>query len=327
MSELETVMAKLPSEMWVAIARAGPGEMAFAMERVCQSWHSALVSAGDALWKPLTLARFPRIAGILRASLTDPPLYREMYRDQAKAEAAPAWLKGEPLPSLDEFVFSIEMEQAAVQHTGSIPIPAATHTWQGTMQFARAIDGLEVSAAAALGGAELRPSGGDDAEALRAWLRAYRGSAAAAAALQPGGGAGGGAGAENRRRELEALRATLTMRVFITRRHYTLRLYDPSTPFYEETATTSASRRAAWQRRALTMPSARMRGLLDPDFEPSLQPKVMMPVDDEASEAGEASEVELVLPVWLEFCCRADGTLMSTDEITDYLYFCLPWPQ
>ena len=85
MSELETVMAKLPSEMWVAIARAGPGEMAFAMERVCQSWHSALVSAGDALWKPLTLARFPRIAGILRASLTDPPPYREMYREQAEA--------------------------------------------------------------------------------------------------------------------------------------------------------------------------------------------------------------------------------------------------
>ena len=80
------------------------------------------------------------------------------------------------------------------------------------------------------------------------------------------------------------------------------------------------------------MPFARMRGLLDPDFEPSLQPKVMMPVDDdEAGEAGEAGEGsgegELVLPVWLEFCCRADGTLMNTEEITDYLYFCLPWPQ
>ena len=328
---IELVIARVPPEMWVAIARAGPGEMAFAMERVCQTWRRALISAGDTLWKPLTLARFPRVVGILRASLTDPPPYREMYRDQAKAEAAPAWLKGEPLPSLDEFVFSIEMEQAAVQQTGSIPIPATTHTWQGTMQFARAIDGLEVSAAAALGGAELRPSGGDGAKALRAWLRAYRGNAAAAA-LQAGGGAGGGAGAENRRRELEALRATLTMRVFVTRRHYTLRLYDPSTPFYEEAPTTSAPRRAAWQRRALTMPFARMRGLLDPDFEPSLQPKVMMPVDDdEAGEAGEAGEGsgegELVLPVWLEFCCRADGTLMNTEEITDYLYFCLPWPQ
>ena len=129
MSELETVMAKLPSEMWVAIARAGPGEMAFAMERVCQSWRCALVSAGDALWKPLTLARFPRIAGILRASLTGPPPYRERYRDQAKAEAAPAWLKGEPLPSLDEFIFSIEMEQAAVQPRGGEEAPplAAPH--------------------------------------------------------------------------------------------------------------------------------------------------------------------------------------------------------
>ena len=68
------------------------------------------------------------------------------------------------------------------------------------------------------------------------------------------------------------------------------------------------------------MPSARMRGLLDPDFEPSLQPKVMLPLEDEVGEG------ELVLPVWLEFCCRADGTLMSTDEITDYLCFCLPWP-
>ena len=86
--ELATVLARVPPEMWVAIARAGPGEMAFAMERVCQSWRCALVAAGDALWKPLTLARFPRIAGILRASLTDPPPYREMYRDQAKAEAA-----------------------------------------------------------------------------------------------------------------------------------------------------------------------------------------------------------------------------------------------
>ena len=85
MSELETVMARVPPEMWVAIARAGPGEMAFAMERVCQTWRCALVSAGDALWKPLTLARFPRIAGILRASLTDPPPYREMYRDEAEA--------------------------------------------------------------------------------------------------------------------------------------------------------------------------------------------------------------------------------------------------
>ena len=321
--ELETVLARVPPEMWVAIARAGPGEMAFAMERVCQSWRCALVAAGDALWKPLTLARFPRIAGILRASLTDPPPYREMYRDQAKAEAAPSWLKGEPPPSLEEFIFSIEMEQAAVQHTGSIPTPATTHAWQGTMQFERAIDGLDVSAAAALGGAELRPSGGDGAKALRAWLRAYRGNAAAAA-LQAGGGAvggaGGGAGAENRRRQLEALRATLTIRVFVTRRHYTLRLYDPSTPFHEEAPTATAPRRAAWQRRALSMPSARMRGLLDPDFEPSLQPKVMLPLEDELGEG------ELVLPVWLEFCCRADGTLMSTDEITDYLCFCLPWP-
>ena len=75
------------------------------------------------------------------------------------------------------------------------------------------------------------------------------------------------------------------------------------------------------------MPSARMRGLLDPEFEPSLQPKAMLPVYSEAAEAAEATEAELVLPVWLEFCCRADGTLMNTDEITDYLYFCLPWPQ
>ena len=46
-SELETVLARVPPEMWVAIARAGPGEMAFAMERVCQSWRCALVAAGE----------------------------------------------------------------------------------------------------------------------------------------------------------------------------------------------------------------------------------------------------------------------------------------
>ena len=50
---IELVIARVPPEMWVAIARAGPGEMAFAMERVCQTWRRALISAGDTLWKPV----------------------------------------------------------------------------------------------------------------------------------------------------------------------------------------------------------------------------------------------------------------------------------
>lgn len=293
MADLADIILRLPPEMLVAIARWS-APTAVTMERVCGAWRSALLSAGDSLWRPLTLARFPRVAGILRASPSGPPPFRALYRDQAKAEAAPLWLKGEEAPrSIDEFVFSIELQQRDACR--SVPATMCA-SWQGALQIERSNPSLEVSIAAVLGGADLQPAAAsrhDGRSGFASWWLAHE-------ELDPMQQAG--------------LRETMVMRIFVTRRHYTLRLYEGVA-----TQLRSDLHRARWQTQMLPMPHSRMQGLLDPTFHPFLHPELdLSRGDQEQLSVGRLS---------LVFSCRDDDTAMNEIEIIDYLDYCLAWPE
>ena len=306
---LDELLARLPCDACVHIARCGTGATACAMERVCSSWHEAIGEAGDALWKPLALAQFPRLAGILQASRSEPPSFRELYRDQAEAEAAPTWLKGErPRPDLNEFVFSIELLQSAWGEG----FPATVHAWQGAM---RTQDTSPNQQTAALVGAELWPAkegavaGGS--AFFRAWRRAYD-------------------AARTDYARQEDMRSMLGLRVFVTRRHGTMRIFErPAAMSLSQNAHTpwmvpgpdvgaaaaEPCRRLDWPRFGLPMPCSRTRALLDPAFEPALVPELLVPTISTCTG-------RLVL----HFTCDERGAEMNADEIVDYLDLCLPWP-
>lgn len=303
---LDELLARLPCDACVHIARCGTGATACTMERVCNSWREAIGQAGDALWKPLALAQFPRLAGIMQASCTEPPSYRELYRDQAEAETAPSWLKGErPRPALDEFVFSVELLQPAWES-----FPATVHAWQGAMHMQ---DTSPNSQTAALAGAELwsakEGAAAGGSTFFRAWRRAYD-------------------AARTDYARQEELRSLLGLRVFVTRRHRTMRIFErpaamslsqnAHTPWMVPGAAAAAEpcRWLDWPRFALPMPCSRTRALLDPAFEPALVPELLVPTISTCTG-------RLVL----HFTCDERGAEMNADEIVDYLDLCLPWPE
>ena len=110
------------------------------------------------------------------------------------------------------------------------------------------------------------------------------------------------------------LRETMVMRIFVTRRHYTLRLYEGVA-----TQLRSDLHRACWQTQMLPMPHSRMQGLLDPNFQPFLHPELdLSRGDQEQLSVGRLS---------LVFSCRDDDTAMNEIEIIDYLDYCLAWPE
>lgn len=306
----EELLAHLPSDICVHIARCGTGATACTMERVCQAWRHAISQAGDALWEPLALAQFPRLAGIMQASCTEPPSFRDLYRDQAEAETAPSWLKGErPRPALEDFVFSVELLQPAWES-----FPATVHAWQGTM---RTQDTSPNQQTAALVGAELWPAkegaAGGGSGFFRAWRRAYD-AARIDYARQ------------------EELRSLLGLRVFVTRRHRTMRIFErpaamslsqnahtpwmPGTDAGAAAAAAEPCRWLDWPRFGLPMPCSRTRALLDPAFEPALVPELLVPTISTCTGR-----------VVLHFTCDERGAEMNADEIIDYLDLCLPWPE
>ena len=98
---------QLPADLIVHVAVqlcSGPGLTR--MECTCGPWRAALRGPGreEMLWRLVTLQRFPRINGILKAKPTT-KTWREIYRLQHRT------LVARPKPKAEDFVLSFELKK------------------------------------------------------------------------------------------------------------------------------------------------------------------------------------------------------------------------
>ena len=75
-----------------------------AMSAVYRPWHAAIMARQEALWKTLTLARFPRTMGIVREQGL-PRSWKQLFWSQEMAERPPP---RNPPAQLSDFTFTIE---------------------------------------------------------------------------------------------------------------------------------------------------------------------------------------------------------------------------
>ena len=99
----------LPPEALQCIAgHAGSAQVFLVMASVCQPWAQALRGA-DHVWKQMALARFPRLASIIRLTPANRAMeicWRDHYRRQLEAECGD---KGSWRPKLSDFILTLEV--------------------------------------------------------------------------------------------------------------------------------------------------------------------------------------------------------------------------
>ena len=133
--------SSLPDDATALIGRHAAATL-LRMEAVCKTWRAALSGRDEEMWKPLALARFPRLRDLLKLSPAAMPTFRALYRRQLDAERTTTPILERRTTALSDFIFTVEFtcrdevrrwtgcfsridenlsEEAAVMADGSFP--------------------------------------------------------------------------------------------------------------------------------------------------------------------------------------------------------------
>jgi len=97
----------VPGHVAHTAALAGTAHALTVMPRTCRSWRAAIAGQqGEALWKAVSLQRFPHLAAILKAAPPPTLPFSEIYQRQLLSETAGS----EEAPPLSDYIFSIEVK-------------------------------------------------------------------------------------------------------------------------------------------------------------------------------------------------------------------------
>jgi len=117
---------RLPAELIVHVARCGKdARVLTAMPQVKRLWRDLLKTHSDALWKPVALSRFPRLASILLmpSESAPPPPFVVLFRRNMLADVQAAERGSVPTPAFDAYslVYEVSLDgQVKAACTGAI---------------------------------------------------------------------------------------------------------------------------------------------------------------------------------------------------------------
>jgi hypothetical protein len=130
---------ELPGDLAVAVARAAmDGRVLAKMLQVCRAWRTAL-TADRNLWREAALAKFPRLKSLVSCPIPRELNFRELYRNQARAEKPQRVVE---LPPLSDYILTAELGAYLAQVPGRYDLPFGGVPASNDPMFAQYVEDL-----------------------------------------------------------------------------------------------------------------------------------------------------------------------------------------
>ena len=130
---------ELPGDLAVAVARAAKdGRVLAKMLQVCRAWRAAL-TADRNLWREAALAQFPRLKSLVSCPIPRELNFRELYRNQARAEKPQRVVE---LPPLSDYILTAELGAYLAHVPGRYDLPFGGVPASNDPMFAQYVEDL-----------------------------------------------------------------------------------------------------------------------------------------------------------------------------------------
>jgi hypothetical protein len=133
---------ELPGDLAVAVARAAKdGRVLATMLQVCRAWRAAL-TADRNLWREAALAQFPRLKSLVSCPNIRELNFRELYRNQARAEKPQPAQPVVELPPLSDYILTAELGAYLAHVPGRYDLPFGGVPAENDPMFAQYVEDL-----------------------------------------------------------------------------------------------------------------------------------------------------------------------------------------